>query len=243
MDLNDVKYIPIETDIKHRFIKVVPGAAGSVSLEFPTDTWRQEIIDAVRSSEELVEDEYVEDEIDAVAAPGTAADAVTPTRAEAEAVVEDLAEPAAEKPKAQKPAAEIPLDKKGVPKDWGRSSMWRNIRLDDQAFKFALIKRVIQLTGHKIPDLAIAVSDHLGGLMVLGFKYQAPKKLANRLLEKPQNFQEPNRQWKKPANVTVHKKRQTYVHAEKQVGRWKEIQKELKKRGLPLPRRSSSAQY
>jgi hypothetical protein len=35
-------------------------------------------------------------------------------------------------------------------------------------------------------------------------------------------------------NVTIHSRRQTPIDKEKSVGRWKVIEKELKKRGLPV---------
>ena len=124
--------------------------------------------------------------------------------------------------------------------DWADDADWRHIKISDEKIKFALAKRVMQLTGTKIPDHALSKANELGILMQQGFRWKRPERLAKELLTESKDFKK-NKKWDIAPNVTVHTKRETYVNKEKSVGRWKVIEKELKKRDLHLPRRSNRA--
>lgn len=88
-----------------------------------------------------------------------------------------------------------------------------------------IMKRTMQLTGRRLPDLAISNAKTLDGLYN-AFKMKVPaKKLYNAeeldLLKHTQNVQ-------------VLGRRRTVVDREKAVGRWKLIEEELEIRDLPL---------
>ncbi|KAK4695682.1 hypothetical protein P7C71_g2119, partial [Lecanoromycetidae sp. Uapishka_2] len=102
---------------------------------------------------------------------------------------------------------------------------WRNISLDDPQIKFAVIKRVMQLTGVRIPDPDISSITSTKAL--LGHLVRKPKAkrlaeslFANEVAELP--------------NVQIVDRRYTPIDKEKEVGRWKVIEKELTARGLPI---------
>ena len=84
----------------------------------------------------------------------------------------------------------------------------------------------MQLTGVRIPDPVIprlrVVSDVLGHVR----QKPKPKKLAEILLARSDLISLPN--------VEVFDRRYTPIDREKEVGRWKIIEAELQKRGLPV---------
>lgn len=87
------------------------------------------------------------------------------------------------------------------------------------------MKRAMQLTGKRIPDPAVSNVRTLADLYnVLKIK-EKPKKLT----------QDPKMERLKTMNnVQVHATRRTPVHKDKEVGRWKIIEDELKLRNLPV---------
>lgn len=91
---------------------------------------------------------------------------------------------------------------------------------------FQILKRITQLTGHRLPDPAISSSKSLTDLYH-GFKTKpAPAKLKDAKQLKHLKYNLPN--------VTVHPSRRTPIHNDKQVGRWKVIEEELWNRNLPI---------
>lgn len=84
----------------------------------------------------------------------------------------------------------------------------------------------MQLTGIRIPDPAI--SDLTSAKMLLGYlvKKPKPKKLADRLIANDNIISIPN--------LHIMDRRYTPIDREKEVGRWKIIEKELIKRDLPV---------
>ncbi|KAL9624373.1 MAG: hypothetical protein Q9160_001335 [Pyrenula sp. 1 TL-2023] len=101
------------------------------------------------------------------------------------------------------------------------------ISLSSLRIKFALIKRITHLTGHRIPDPTLtsmttlrSVYDHL-----LRAAKPNPTKIAERLQAKEELAS--------LRNVKISGKRQTIVQREKEVGRLKVIDEELGRRGLP----------
>lgn len=87
------------------------------------------------------------------------------------------------------------------------------------------MKRAMQLTGKRIPDPAISNVETLADLYDAFKVKEKPKKLS----------QDPKMdQLKAMGNVQVHASRRTPVHKDKEVGRWKIIEDELKLRDLPV---------
>ena len=84
----------------------------------------------------------------------------------------------------------------------------------------------MQLTGVRIPDPAI--QDIKSAKALFGFlvKKPKPKKLAETLMV--------NEALTSLPNVKILDRRYTPIDKEKQVGRWKIIEKELIKQGLPV---------
>lgn len=84
----------------------------------------------------------------------------------------------------------------------------------------------MQLTGIRIPDPAIA--DLTSAKRLLGHlvRKPKPKKLADRLIAQEELTSLPNLQ--------IMDRRYTPIDKEKEIGRWKIIERELIKRDLPV---------
>lgn len=84
----------------------------------------------------------------------------------------------------------------------------------------------MQLTGIRIPDPAIA--DLTSAKMLLGHlvRKPRPKKLADRLIA--------NESISNLPNLQIMDRRYTPIDREKEIGRWKIIEKELIRRDLPV---------
>ncbi|KAI3395194.1 hypothetical protein diail_1688 [Diaporthe ilicicola] len=102
---------------------------------------------------------------------------------------------------------------------------WKKISLHDARLKFAITKRILQLTGHRIPDSKLPSVHTAGHLVALLVKPEPPTKLAEALEQQGELASLPN--------VRVHATRRTPVHKHQEVGRWKVIVKELEKRKMP----------
>jgi len=119
---------------------------------------------------------------------------------------------------------------------------WSQTSLADPELKFAvgsdlplpllhililsqLLKRVMQLTGRRVPDPDINIIRDCKSLLAYLVKKPKPKKLvealfANEAVDLP--------------NVEIRERRYTPIDREKEIGRWKVIEQELEKRGLPV---------
>ncbi|CAI4213421.1 unnamed protein product [Parascedosporium putredinis] len=106
-------------------------------------------------------------------------------------------------------------------KSWDRS--WQQIALANPALKFAVHKRLYQLSGQYIPDAKLAPKARKL-IDVIQQQHQRAQadasKAGNDLLNLP--------------NVKVYSRRVTPIDKEVWVGRWKVIEAELRKRDLPI---------
>ena len=84
----------------------------------------------------------------------------------------------------------------------------------------------MQLTGQRISDPAIQEINSAKALLRHLVAKPKPKKLAERLTLNDQLLELPN--------VQLRERRWTPIDKEKEVGRWKVIEKELKERDLPV---------
>jgi hypothetical protein len=84
----------------------------------------------------------------------------------------------------------------------------------------------MQLTGARISDPAIARIENVGHLVSELLEKPKPKKLADILLARADLMALPN--------LEIFPHRHTPIDKEKEVGRWKVIEKELEERGLPV---------
>ncbi|KAF5130266.1 hypothetical protein E5D57_006604 [Metarhizium anisopliae] len=116
-----------------------------------------------------------------------------------------------------------PEEAREMLKTWDAS--WKGLVLDDQ-LKFALRKRLYQLTGTLIADAKLGAAHTVRHVLTLAAKQPQPKKLAE-LLETRSDVQE-------LANVKVHSRKIGPIDKETALGRWKVIEEELTKRGLPV---------
>ncbi|KAF2772855.1 hypothetical protein EJ03DRAFT_371763 [Teratosphaeria nubilosa] len=105
-------------------------------------------------------------------------------------------------------------------------STWTDITLQDPSLKLAILKRTMQLTGHRLPDPAISNSETLADLYDALKQKPEPKSLAHTPQLRRLKAELPN--------VSVYARRQTPVDRERKVGRWKVIEDELLARDLPV---------
>ncbi|KAF3761656.1 hypothetical protein M406DRAFT_281738, partial [Cryphonectria parasitica EP155] len=113
---------------------------------------------------------------------------------------------------------------KEIIKSWDGS--WKKISLEDVRVKFAITKRIFQLTGQTIPDAKLLYVNTVGSLLSFLVKPPPARTVMQAIEQRGELAQLPN--------VEVFAKRQTPVHEAQRVGRWKVIQQELEKRGLPV---------
>ncbi|KAK0644196.1 hypothetical protein B0T16DRAFT_447920 [Cercophora newfieldiana] len=117
-----------------------------------------------------------------------------------------------------------PEEAKEMIKSWG--SGWKATRIEDPFVKFYTTKRIQKLTGHVIPDGKLVGVDTIGALVARIVKPPKAKKLVEDIKAKGDLLELPN--------VHVYPRRITPVDKQNMVGRWKIIERELQKRGLPV---------
>lgn len=122
-------------------------------------------------------------------------------------------------------AAQVSVEEANeIVKSWDDS--WKSVTLNDH-LKFAIRKRIYQLTGRLIPDSKLGAARTPHHLLTLTV---SPTKRSKKLAEILQTRGDlPNL-----ANVKVHEKKIGPIDREIAVGRWKVIEEELKKRNLPV---------
>ncbi|KAK3683128.1 hypothetical protein LTR37_020542 [Vermiconidia calcicola] len=103
---------------------------------------------------------------------------------------------------------------------------WMRTTLRDANIRFAITKRLVQLTGKRIPDVTISNATTLEDLFNAFKTKEQPKKLSQTEQLRGLAARVPN--------VKVSSKRHTPIDKEKQVGRWKLIEQELMARNLPV---------
>ncbi|KAI1468974.1 ribosomal subunit 39S-domain-containing protein [Daldinia caldariorum] len=120
------------------------------------------------------------------------------------------------------PSAEQAQKYKGA---WGHG--WKAVSLSDPRIKFAITKRIFQLTGHLVHDHQLSSITDVRSLIHTVQKPPKPKTLTEEIQERRQDLVQ-------IPNVSFATKRITRGDREKAVGRFKLIEEELKKRDLPL---------
>ncbi|KAI0888491.1 ribosomal subunit 39S-domain-containing protein [Annulohypoxylon maeteangense] len=136
-----------------------------------------------------------------------------------EALVEDAAEHTPRRPA-------LPIEELTTYRSaWGKD--WKTVSLADPRIKFAVTKRIFQLTGHRIQDFQLSGITNVQTLLHVVQKPAKPKTLTQEIQEKRQDLTQ-------LPNVFVAAKRITRGDKEKAVGRFKLIEEQYKKRQLPL---------
>ncbi|OTB00500.1 hypothetical protein M426DRAFT_324276 [Hypoxylon sp. CI-4A] len=108
---------------------------------------------------------------------------------------------------------------------WGNG--WKAASLSDPRIKFAVTKRVFQLTGQLVPDHQLLSINDVRSLLHVVQTPPKSKTLTQEIQERRQDLVQ-------LPNVSVATKRVTRGDKEKAVGRFKLVEEELKKRDLPL---------
>ncbi|KAI1446071.1 ribosomal subunit 39S-domain-containing protein [Annulohypoxylon stygium] len=108
---------------------------------------------------------------------------------------------------------------------WGDE--WKGVSLADPRIKFAVTKRIFQLTGHLVQDFKLSGINNVQTLLHVVLKPPKPKTLTMEIQERRQDLVQ-------LPNVQVATKRVTRGDKEKAVGRFKLIEEEYRKRELPL---------
>jgi len=109
----------------------------------------------------------------------------------------------------------------------GGGKIFMDFKLDDPLIKFAILKRTMQLTGKRIPDILLSNATTLDHLHRAFATKETPKKLHDT--EQLQKLMSGD----VVPNVAVHDRRRTHVHKDKEIGRWKLIEDELALRNMP----------
>ncbi|KKF94087.1 Ribosomal subunit 39S [Ceratocystis platani] len=105
-------------------------------------------------------------------------------------------------------------------------STWQQISLADPVLKFAISKRIYQLTGYLISDSRLHLSYTVGQL--LNYLITPPKaKTVNEQIRSSETL-------KSLPNVRVFSRRITPIDRQIMDGSWKKIEEELRKRKLPI---------
>ncbi|KAI1453014.1 ribosomal subunit 39S-domain-containing protein [Annulohypoxylon moriforme] len=108
---------------------------------------------------------------------------------------------------------------------WGKE--WKGVSLAEPRIRFAVTKRIFQLTGHLVQDFQLSGVNSVQTLLHVVQKPPKPKTLTQEIQEKRQDLVQ-------MPNVSIATKRITRGDQAKAVGRYKLIEEEYKKRELPL---------
>ncbi|KAI1735689.1 ribosomal subunit 39S-domain-containing protein [Xylaria scruposa] len=103
---------------------------------------------------------------------------------------------------------------------------WKTISLTDPHIRFAVTKRVFQLTGQLVPDYQLSSITTVQALLRVLKKPPKPATLTEEIQKRHPDLLE-------LPNVTVAAKRVTRGDKEKALGRFKLMQEEFKKRDIP----------
>ncbi|KAI0543926.1 ribosomal subunit 39S-domain-containing protein [Xylaria curta] len=103
---------------------------------------------------------------------------------------------------------------------------WKTISLKDPRIRFAVTKRLFQLTGHLVPDYQLPSITTMQALLRILKKPPKPATLTEEIQKRHPDLLE-------LPNVTVAAKRVTRGDKEKALGRFKIMQEEFKKRDIP----------
>ncbi|KAI1208632.1 ribosomal subunit 39S-domain-containing protein [Annulohypoxylon truncatum] len=125
---------------------------------------------------------------------------------------------------AVRPALEV-AEAEELRQAWGKD--WKAVSLADPRIRFAVTKRIFQLTGHLVQDFQLAGITSVKTLLHVVLKPPKPKTLTMEIQERRQDLVQ-------LPNVTVATKRITRGDKAKAIGRYKLIEEEYKKRDLPL---------
>ncbi|KAI0594941.1 ribosomal subunit 39S-domain-containing protein [Biscogniauxia sp. FL1348] len=126
---------------------------------------------------------------------------------------------------AQNPPQLPSIELSKLKKSWDGS--WKRAALVDPRIKFAVTKRVFQLTGQLVPDHALSDITSVTGLLQIVQKAPKPRTLTEEIQKRGKDLIN-------LPNVTVAAKRVTRGDKEQALGRLKLMQEELRKRDLPL---------
>ncbi|KFZ05174.1 hypothetical protein V501_08620 [Pseudogymnoascus sp. VKM F-4519 (FW-2642)] len=180
-------------------------ADGGAKLSLPQNIGLQEIADSLAPRvQEPVDETVVEDETAVKADPTESEEDVAADRSAVDPLHQAQVQSAVE--------------------SWDPT--WLSVSLNDPEVKFAVVKRVLQLTGIRMSDSNINASKNASDILGFMATPPKPKKVIEALAQRHTLFDLPN--------VKVHARRVTPVDKEKSVGRWKVIEKELEARGLPV---------
>ncbi|KAI1329460.1 ribosomal subunit 39S-domain-containing protein [Xylariaceae sp. FL0255] len=114
---------------------------------------------------------------------------------------------------------------KALRSSWDPS--WQSISLSDDRLRFAVTKRIFQLTGQRIPDHQLPSISSVRHILQLLKKPPKPATLTEEIQKRQKTLTS-------LPNVHVASKRITKGDKEEALGRLKVMQAELAKRGLPL---------
>ncbi|KAF4635959.1 hypothetical protein G7Y89_g2130 [Cudoniella acicularis] len=229
--LQDISKSAPGIDITHD-IQILPTANGAV-LTFSEETSLEKLVQSLRSpviNETATENAPTESEED-VAADRSVEDPLHPTPEPIEETSEKGQPTESEEDVAADRSEDDPLHHETSQRtyedllaSWDPS--WTQVSIEDPEVKFAVMKRTLQLTGARLPDSAIRSAKTAKGLLSHLVAPPKPRKVAEALVQKEELLNLPN--------VKVYAQRITPIDREKEVGRWKLIEKELESRGLPV---------
>ncbi|ORX99548.1 hypothetical protein BCR34DRAFT_592864 [Clohesyomyces aquaticus] len=167
-------------------------------------------------------------ELEPVPSPAAELEASATASSEAVAAMQTAVRDTIERLAAQSITVQKPTDPEPAMTARQERELIEHTKLRDWNIKFAISKRLLQLTGHRMSDPFLGSSSTLGFLfahLVATTSYPA-KPLHEQIANSTPLTALPN--------VTIHAKRLTPLDKEKPLGRFKVIEYALRERGLPL---------
>ncbi|TQS35300.1 hypothetical protein Golomagni_04284 [Golovinomyces magnicellulatus] len=232
-DLNDI-YMTQEPSVDlTRNVQIAFSNTTGVTLQYPDDYIREKIIDSLKRPK-VVEESIT---VDKISEKDGLEDNSSITQTETAKTDDSMESPDSQDSKVKEPPIDelqSEVDSKINENDpfdlisesvnyqelvasWETS--WMEIPITDPAIKFAVIKRITNLSGIRIPDVAITSMITTRAFLDQIIKPPKSQKLAEFLVQKGELVNLPN--------VSIYPRRITLRDKETAVGRWKLIEEEF----------------
>ncbi|RKF77091.1 hypothetical protein GcM1_222046 [Golovinomyces cichoracearum] len=243
-DPNDIHMTQESSIDLTRNVQIAFSNTTGVTLQYPDDHTREKIIDSLKCPRVVVESIAV----DKISESDGSEDKSSSTQTETAMTGDSMEFPESQDREVKEPPVDelqsesetkinekYPLDIISEPVNYQElvaswETSWMEIPITDPVIKFAVIKRITNLSGIRIPDAAITSMITTRSFLDQIIKPPKSQKLADFLVQKAELINLPN--------VSVHPRRITLREKETAVGRWKLIEEEFTARDI-MPEKDS----